>query len=760
MASGLPVSSDSLKSVLHGREAMIDDVVNDVEHGRTLFALEGVTGVGKSALMTAVSRRLECSGFSGVATLNAAQLVSEEFAIAAIYVQLQQLARDPEALINALKERVTSKLPQILKTLWGAVMADVAKLVTDKAEKTIEAIQGIVAGEGASPSVEGQLATLDRDNRRYFLSEFLQALVDGGNRVVIAIDNFDTADVGLASLIRFLIKSKPSGVALVLAHNNEVGDNTDWDNALADLKACRGRVFQVTPLDRSAIGAWFYSEIGRWPTVTELEELEDATHGRAMALKLAIDAIHDGVEQPIQPDYTGYYECSRHGLSAEAWTVAELLAVINRDASVPKDLLAAAAQNLEIGNIGPALDELHGRRLMKAHGGNVALAHSLAQQSWLATINGLRRRRLALAWFDVVADYDIAQLTGPEATGLIPVIITPLLERRPLTEIAAIGERMIAAGQIRAGLELLDRSWKATADGGTGGVGVIQHALIAARTRLELGRYGEVDEPLTLAGLAAGDESDARVQVLLLRMKLALRRNTYPALWILAKQLEAEPGQDLTAQIEGLQILNVGYRDLLDLGGVRASSNRLLELRDATTPQQQNAIDRTLARSFAKLGDADTALIHAQAAVDSSSALGSIRVVGNSDLALAEVLRYRRDYEPAVAAYRRAAAIGRATGNRDSLLWSLLGEAAAHIESGMSNKALGPLEEVKALLAEPGYDHPLETAHAGLLRALARTTDTAAEVILQRYEPLGINWPAEYLTNFVKSGRLAGPTPI
>jgi len=646
-----------------------------------------------------------------------------------------------------------------MRKILGAVIADVTKLATDKVGKTTEAVQEIISGKGMARSVEAELTALDRDNLRYFLREFLQAVVDAGNPFVVAIDNLDAADVGLISLVRFLIKTKPSRVALVLAHNSEVGDNTDWDNILADLRARGGRVFSVEPLERPAIATWFTREIDRWPTDTELDELETASHGRAMALRLAIDAIRDGTSQPIQPDYAGYYERARRGLSPDARAVAELLAVINRNAMVPRDLLAGAADNLGILNIGPALDELHDRRLLKVNAQGVALAHSLAQQSWRATINTLRLRRLAEAWFAVVAAYSVAELIRPEATGLLPIIAEPLIENRLPAEIAQIGDQLIAAGQVRSGLELLDRTWKASAERHIG-ANAFQHALIAARTRLELGQYAEVDEPLTQAAAAAGDVPSAKIQVLLLRMKLALRRNVYSALWDFARQLELEVGQNIDPRIEGELILNVAYRDLLDFEGIRASSDRLIRLKDESTARQQNSIDRALARSLAKLGETDFALERARAALDATTAAGSIRGVGNANLALAEVLRYRRDYERAIEAYHRAAAFGRATANRDSHLWSLLGEAAAHIESGTRDRASRSLDEVAALLAEPGYEHPLETAHFGLLSILAGRTDTAAEEAINRYESLGITWAAPYLHAFQQSGRLAGTIPI
>ncbi|MCI0423886.1 MAG: hypothetical protein L0312_32525 [Acidobacteria bacterium] len=423
-------------------------------------------------------------------------------------------------------------------------------------------------------------------------------------------------------------------------------------------------------------------------------------------------------------------------------------------------MLARAAESLGISSIGHALDELRDLRQLRATNGHLALAHSLAQQSWRETINQPRRERLAKAWFAAVAEYDVFQLTGPDAVGLIPIITTPLLESRPPADIADIGERLVLAGQSRTGLELLDNRWRLAVSGGPPAEDVFRHAMIAARTRLELGRYREADDSLEKAQEAGRGKPDATAEVSLLRMKLALRRNRYAALWELAKQLELMPEQSVEAQIERELILNVAYRDLLKHQEIKDSVDRLVKLSGLSTLHRQNSIDRALARSLAKLGDYDNALVRARGAVASSSGLESIQVVGNSRLALAEVLRYRRDFVVAIAAYRYAAAIGRATGNRDLLLWALLGEAAAHIEDETPQRAWAPLNEVAALLAEPGYEHPLEAAHAGLLDIFARRSGAAPEEVLRRYEALAVDWPVGYVRSFLTSGRTLGPTPI
>lgn len=745
---------------LFGREATLANVAADIERGRTLFALEGVTGIGKSALIGEVMTCLGVAGFNGFATLNAAQHTSEDLAIAAVYVQLKETACDPELLGARVREKFGARLPGTLRKLGAAIAADIITQVVDKAEKTAEAIQGIIGEQDLTPSVVSQLEELDRDNLRFFFSQFLEAIAAAKNKAVIAIDNFDCADDSLVKLVRFLIAQKPREIALVIAHNTENGENADWDYVLADLRARSGCLLQIGPLDQVAMGDWFTTEVGRSPTQTELDSLQDATGGRALEIKIAIEAMKLGGAPPLHGDYVGYYECARRQLSRDARTVAELLAVINRDALVSEDLLAAAAEVLGVGDLGSALDELHARRLLKREGGEFSLSHSSVRSAWLQWINERRRLQLGEAWYAAVRDFALPKLAEPGVVGLLPVITTSLFERMPAADVAEFGEQLIAMGQIRTGLQMLDRAWEFKVGVSGGGEQMLRHALIAARTRLDLGRYREVDEPLKHAELAAVDETGARVQVLLLRMKLALRRNAYAALEALAGQLAVEEEADSKDLVEGELILNTAYRDRLGLNDLRASCRKLQVLYHESTPKLQNAIDRALARSLAKLGDTDPALEHALRALATSSEAGSIRVVGNANLAVGEVRRYRGEFNEAIRAYRDAADIARASGNRDSLLWSLLGEAAAHIEARAPGEVMSPLSEVSALLVEPGYEHPLETAHAMLLRALAGVEKITVEQLAEAYRPFQIEWPVQRFSDFLMSGKISGVTPL
>lgn len=746
----MPALAPANRPTLFGRDDLLRELKEDFKRGRTVIGFEGPSGIGKSRLLAEVGGVL-AEGFDyRIARLDAAQLASEDLALAEVFVQLRDQVGSRASLVEEFQKRAASQLPSALKKIFGAVAADLVRLATDKAEATIEAVKEAVTGEQSDEGIEAQLTLLQGDNKRYFVMEYLAALHDAGLRVGIAIDNFDRAELGVIALTRLLIKSKPSSSAVVIAHNSEVGDNKEWDLISADIGAQAGRVCRVEPLHRGAISAWFSAVVGRPPTGTELDELEKTTGGRALGLQLAIEAIRDGATEPIQRDYTGYYALARRKLDADGRAVAELLSLLNPNASVDVNLLAVAAKIIGVNSLGAALDALRDLRQIKEDDGHVSLSHSLAQRTWASSVTNERRQTLERAWYSAVESYSTGELTGPRAIGLIPAISAPLLANKSASQVAEIGEKLISAGQYRDGLELLDQTWKFGSGNASEGEDLLRHALLAARTRLDLGRYREVDEPLAQAEKSISGQLADQIEVLLLQMKLALRRNAYAALWALRPKLEQAAANEPDALLEAQQIANTAYRDLLDLEGIKRTITELLSWYDVATVSRKNAIDRSVARSLAKLGDTDAALARAESAMATSASAASIRVVGNSHLALAEVRRYRRETVLAVESYRQAAAIGRASGNRDSLLWSLLGEAAAWIEIGQPESAATAMAELDALLVEPGYEHPLETLHRDLLRTLASTSDDGN--LAARYSALGISWPAELLKDFQSSG--------
>lgn len=737
---------------LIGRKALINEIMQGVDQGRRVFALEGITGVGKTAALAAVVVELDRRKYCP-AVLNAVEQASEDLAIATIYNQLKSLPQDPEAVINALAQRLTDNAPKVVRAIAGALMADMAKLATDKFGKTIDLAQQLVSGDLLSSPVGEALDAVQASNKRLFLTRFLDALAEAGTLVVISIDNVDQTN--LPEFIRFLISSKPPSLVLLLAHNTERGDNGRWDNIVSDAKAGKGLQITVEPLGRGEIHAWFLRDVGRAPTSAECDRLLQVTGGRPQELVEAIEAVANGVD-PIAGDFSGYYVTRRQAIAGDARAVAELLAIIPYDATVAVDLLERAAARIGCANIGPAIDQLLKERLLKNSASRLALSHALVQDTWREGIADQRWADLVGGWHEAYSHFNPSQLTGPDATAIIPVIRTLLVEATPAAEVVEAGAQLLKAGQLQVGLELVDSGWQVGSATEKGSEDMLQHALLAAKTRLDLGRYSEVDEPLAQAERSTN--KDTRVAALLLRMKLALRRNTYVVLWKLAKDLDGLTDCP-SEQAEIQAILNVAFRDLGDAEGIRATTDKLIVLREQLVAEQQMSIDRSIARALAKLEDVEGAEEVAERALASASEIGTARDIGNAYLARAEVRRYGRRYAEALADYHQAEAFGRGIGNRDSQLWSLLGAAAAQIESGDPKAARVTLEEVSALLSEPGYAHPIETAHAQLLRALAGEA-VDIEKLLRKYEDLGIRWPRGIFDQHSATGSLAGPTPL
>jgi tetratricopeptide (TPR) repeat protein len=325
-------------------------------------------------------------------------------------------------------------------------------------------------------------------------------------------------------------------------------------------------------------------------------------------------------------------------------------------------------------------------------------------------------------------------------------------------ELAEVGSRLIESGRVDVGLELVDVGWRYSSDY-AGNESMFQHALVSARTNLDLGRYSAVDEPLTAAERFAASNPAEMVQVVLLRMKLALRRNAYAVLFALFEQVLVLTSDDAISRIEAEIMLNAAWRDTNDLPKLQESVKRISLSCDSHPPSLQCSIDRALARSLVKLGSYDEAMLRAYSALSLSKASPYVRDIGTAHFACAEVRRYRKEFPAAVEHYEAAAGIGRATGNRDLLLWSLLGEAAAHVEARGVDRAVSPLGEVAALLNEPGYEHPLERAHESLLRLLSDGNVEKA-VIVRSYAALKIYWPADFIAAVERTGEVTEAIPL
>src|SRR5690606_34086096 len=122
-------------------------------------------------------------------------------------------------------------------------------------------------------------------------------------------------------------------------------------------------------------------------------------------------------------------------------------------------------------------------------------------------------------------------------------------------------------------------------------------------------------------------------------------------------------------------LVNTALRDLMDEVGIRASIERLQGVADKVGDTDRAAVNRSLARSYSKIGETHEALRLAKDALELADAKGDVRSIGNAHLALGEALRHAGHELDALDHYQVAIDFAGASGNRDSELWSRLGEA-------------------------------------------------------------------------------------
>lgn len=292
---------------------------------------------------------------------------------------------------------------------------------------------------------------------------------------------------------------------------------------------------------------------------------------------------------------------------------------------------------------------------------------------------------------------------------------------------------------------------------------ISDHALSAARLNLELGRYNDAIEPLRVIERRAEKHADLLLDAHLLRMRLALRMNEYELLWELSDKIAEEASGNIGALFERERILNTALRDHGDTEELPASIDRLLSLQEQLPNGGGSAFHRALSRSLVKVGDIEGALESSKKGLELANDENDIRAIGNASLALAEALRYAHKENQSVEHYWTGIEIGRDIGNRDSELWCWLGLACAHLQIGEGEKAANALDVARDLTTDPGFKHPLETAHVGLIQALAKMLSKLPvdlDDVLRPYADLGIGWPEQFLSETQSKGELPRAIPI
>lgn len=749
---------------LYGRGELLDDLMHQLDKSCTIFGFDGVSGIGKSRVAERFADFASRDGARVYVRVDVSEQQSEDLLIAKLYSELRDIPKTFSQSSDGMATEIFERVPGIARRVLAGALQDVMKKVSEHFEHTLEAVAKELAGEHSEKGTAALLSEANSSNRRTFIRAFMTFIADLGNPVIIVFDNYENAEPDAQEFLNWLLGMKPQHWVIVLVANLEKMTETDWQRRmLPSIELAAGTTRRVDPPAREDIAEWFEDVVKRSATEGDIDQaIASSNQGRPVWLTLYLPAVAKGGVLPHAPALAALYAARRNAVGVSARRVAELMAFIRADAQIPREWVETAAAHYGVDHVGSAIDELLACSEIVSNDGKLRFYNSSYRESWRAGFAQPDLLKAGEAWYAVYQVSAEAMLSLPGA-GILPALASQIAARDDGPNITRVATDLIQAGSVNTALAIVDASWQAGSNMDSAGPDVIEHALIAAQTRLDVGRYREASDSLQMVARYAARTHPQDIRADLLRLKLALRQNAYPLVWRLSSKLEKEAAGDAKVQLSRELVVNTAYRDLFLKADISNSVARIVEFASGVPDEERAKAERSLARSLAKLGRTDEALAAASSALAFADQGGDVREIANSNLAMAESLRYAGRLEEAVVSYREAEALARGSGNRDCEIWSILGRACAHLQAGALEDAGHALNAGSQIINAPGFEHPLETAHLAILALLLNvlrgkqieTTET-----LLPYKGFGIDWPEAFISEVVSSHRIVDPIPI
>jgi len=749
---------------LYGRGELLDELMHQLAQSCTIFGLDGVSGIGKSQVADRFAFFASKDDERVYMRIDVSEQPSEELLIARLYNELQEVPKTFSQSSDSLASEIFARAPGIGRRLLAGAFQDVMKKVNEHLEHTMDAVAKEFSGEHSEGSTGALLTETNSANQRYFIREFMTFVADLGNPVILLFDNYEHAEPGAQLFLNWLLDMKPEHWVVVLVTNLEKLTETDWQKRMVpaiELKA--GMTRRVDPPSRQAIAEWFEDVVKRPPSDGDIDQAIALTNqGRPVWLRDYLPAVAKGGALPRAPALPAQFTARRNAVGIPARRVAELMAFARADAQIPRAWVEAAAAHYGVDHVGSAIDELLACSEIVAIDDKLSFYNSSYREGWRVGFARPDLLKAEKAWYEVYQATGDAMLAVPGA-GVLPGLALRIAMQDDGSNITRVATDLIQAGSVNTALAIVDASWQASTEMDSPGPDVIDHALIAAQTRLDVGKYRDANESLQMIARYTGRSRLQEIQADLLRLKLALRQNAYPMVWILSEKLEKEAGDDVGVQLLRELVVNTAHRDLYQKPEISESVARILGFTNGVPEDERAKAGRSVARSLAKLGRTTEALTAAESSVEFAKRSGDAREIANAELAMAESLRYAGRLQEAVAFYRDAEALARGSGNRDCEIWCILGRACAHLQAGELDDAEDAIRNGSNVINAPGFEHPLESAHLNMLDLMVSVLrgegiDIAGALL--PYKHLGIDWPGAFIDEVANSRRVANPIPI
>lgn len=749
---------------LYGRGELLDVVMHELAESCTIFGFDGVSGIGKSEVAARFATTASEGDAFAIIRVNISDHAAQEQLIAALYTNLQEIPKSFSEKSGELATAILEKAPGGVRRVLAGAMQDVMKKVNKHLEHTIDAIAKELSGEHEETSTGAHLSKISESNQRYFIREFMTFVADMGRPVILLFDNYEDAESSAQDFLNWLLTAKPASWVIVVVANLEKLTHTDWQRRMApSIKLHSGALHRVDAPSRQVISEWFEDELKHRPTEEELDQAIAYTNqGRPVWLRRYFSASARGEKLPKVADLTALFTVRRTSFDPAARSIAELMAFALPDARIPRDWVEAAAAIHGIPHIGGALDALLASSEIVETEGKLSFYNSSYRESWYRGLAKPDLLKIQMAWYSVYRASVDAMTSFPGA-GILPNLALEIAAHDDGTSITRVASDLIQSGSVNTALAIVDASWQTGGRMDSPGPDVIEHALIAAQARLDVGRYREAHEALQMIARHTGRDGQQTIRADLLGLKLALRQNAYTMVWRLSSKLQKEAADDNRIQLSRELVVNTAYRDLCRKSEISDSVARIAQFVDEAPAEDRAKAERSLARSLAKLGRTDEAITAATSALALAEQEGDVREIANANLAMAESLRYSGRLDEAVTAYREAETLARGVGNRDSEIWSILGRACAHLQAGDLDAAESALNSVSKLVNSPGFEHPLESAHVAMINLILnslRGQPTDPTGTLRLYRDIGIDWPDAFIGEVTSTHSIGVPIPI
>lgn len=764
---------------LFGREEELRSVLNEVQGASArCIVVHGPSGIGKSEFLRALEQAMGAA--PGFLVARHEIIASAETRDHVIRELASQLLSSPELPLSDPKQIAKGVLSAARDHTWSFAAAALLDGVGQAfpAIKTLaEAVGQSVRDELGNVSITGGLQTIRENATPDLLAGFIAVL--GGleasaSRGVLMIDKLEAASGDVLDAVTAIATNCPSGWTVILSVNDEIPEGIDCLHRTRPVLTYHGAIqVQLESLTDDAVADWYSSTRGERPSRQEVRLVNQWCQGRPLMLRDWVSGLsRTGDLRDVWKRLGPYYDQRVAALPEKEKGLVRTLALLPPGLDFTLALVSAVLGNCSVQEAYSAVEGLIAANFVEvvdAHDGTFRLVHDVTRLQLLNGLPSPLKTAMALQLAAAVSAREYSSLFSETGWG----------SSYTLAQLYRTGgdSRSFLDNALPAARELASRGAHGVAGGLFEGVLALNSTTLNRENELEA-RFGLAQAQLngglyedalaTLAAVATWPE-EHEYGVKWLQAKLLLRLNRYDR--ALALLDEAEAGFQVGGQLDRVaQCRKDRITILRDLGHYELASSTATDLFDwwgAVDPEQRfpatwAACARALARSLAFTGplqSAQTAVSNAHLFAERG---GDQSDIGNAYLAEGEVLRLGGLPQRAVGSYAAAADIARTLGNRDSLIWALLGEVDSHLLTGQAMTAKTALAELEGMVLPDPSRHPLETLHfrlsAETQRVLAGEAVDSAELndVVANYEKLGVLWPRGYVDSLLE-GRILVP---